>query len=289
MGECGSGALPLEIYVADVVLNTNTNLTNTPGWAGPHERAPAWSPDGTQIAFAASTQSCSGTTTLLSRRPIFRMPAAGGAATRVSDPQPRTFIGTDEITVVTLDTEDDNPDWQPCVPATTSACISIAAPRNTVPPAITGTPRVGSTLTCEPGTWTGSTGLAYRWLRSGTEIPGATAPTYVVRAEDVYHSLTCEVTATGPGGTTAAASGRGERARPSPRCRRPRGARYRSRGPGSRELAASGGLGRRLCARHLAPLDARLRVAPRVLDPPARPRAASASRAPSSAFRAARR
>lgn len=206
VGECGTTAAPYDVYVADVVQNTNTKLTNTSGWAGPHERAPAWSPDGTQIAFAADTYTCTGTTTDYSRRPIYRMPSAGGVPTRVSDPQPRTFLGTDYSTVVSLPTEDDDPDWQPCVPAMTTACISIAAPRNTAPPAITGTPRAGATLTCDPGTWTGSTGLAYRWLRSGTEIPGANAPTYAVRADDVYNSVTCEVTATGPGGTATETS-----------------------------------------------------------------------------------
>ena len=206
VGECGTTAAPWDLYVADVVQNTNTNITNTAGWIGPHESVPAWSPDGAQIAFAANTFTCTGTTTDISRRPIFRIPADGGAATRVSDPQPRTFLGTDYSTVVTLPTEDGNPDWQPCVPATTTACVSIAAPRNTAPPAITGTPRAGATLTCDPGTWTGSTGLAYRWLKAGTEIPGASAPTYVVRADDAYNSVTCEVTATGPGGTTTATS-----------------------------------------------------------------------------------
>lgn len=205
VGECGTTAAPYDVYVADVVLNTNTRLTNTSGWVGPHERAPAWSPDGTQIAFAADTYACTGTTTDYSRRPIYRMPSAGGVPTRVSDPQPRTFLGTDYSTIVTLPTDDNEPDWQPCVPAT-SSCVSIAAPRNTAPPAITGTPRAGATLTCDPGTWTGSTGLAYRWLKSGAEIPGATDPTYAVRAEDAYYELTCEVTATGPGGTTAATS-----------------------------------------------------------------------------------
>ena len=206
VGECGTDAAPWDLYVADVVQNTNTNITNTSGWVGPHERAPAWSPDGTQIAFAADTYTCTGTTTDYSRRPIYRMPAAGGAATRVSDPQPRTFLGTDYVTVVTLATEDDDPDWQPCVPGTTTGCISVSPPRNTAAPTITGTPKPGATLTCEPGTWTGSTGLSYRWLRNGTEIPGVAGPTYAVVADDAYAQLICEVRATGPGGATAVSS-----------------------------------------------------------------------------------
>ena len=206
VGECGTTAAPDDLYVADVVQNTATQRTFTSGWEGPHEHAPAWSPDGAQLAFAADTYTCTGTTTVFDRRPIYRMPSAGGVPTRVSDPQPRTFLGTDEATVVTLATEDDDPDWQPCVPATTTTCVSIAAPRSVSAPAITGAPRVGATLTCDPGAWTGSTALEYRWLRAGTEVPGATASTYVPGAGDAYYQLTCEVTATGPGGSTVAAS-----------------------------------------------------------------------------------
>ena len=206
VGECGTSAAPFDLWVTDVTQNTMTNITNTAGWEGPHERAPAWSPDGLQIAFAADTYTCTGTTTDYSRQPIYRMPSAGGIPTRVTDPQPRTFLGTDDMTIVTLQTADEDPDWQPCVVATTTACVSIAAPRNTAPPAITGTPRPGATLTCEPGTWTGAGDLTYRWLKSGTEVPGATGPTYPLGADDAYYAFTCEVTATGPGGTTTATS-----------------------------------------------------------------------------------
>ena len=40
-------------------------------------------------------------------------------------------------------------------------------PQNSAPPNITGSPAVGATLTCQPGTWTGlpAPTYAYRWLR----------------------------------------------------------------------------------------------------------------------------
>ena len=43
---------------------------------------------------------------------------------------------------------------------------TAAAPSNTTPPAVTGTPKVGQTLTVSNGTWTGSpTGYTYQWQR----------------------------------------------------------------------------------------------------------------------------
>ena len=50
--------------------------------------------------------------------------------------------------------------------------------KNTLPPALSGTPRVGMSLTVSPGTWkqAGVT-VAYQWLADGLAIPGATAST----------------------------------------------------------------------------------------------------------------
>jgi len=43
---------------------------------------------------------------------------------------------------------------------------SAAAPANTTPPALTGTAKVGQTLTVSNGTWSGSpTGYTYQWQR----------------------------------------------------------------------------------------------------------------------------
>ena len=64
-------------------------------------------------------------------------------------------------------------------------------------PTVSGNALLGATLTCAEGTWAGSPApaLTYQWLRDGTDIPSATASTYVVVEADQGHSLSCEVTA----------------------------------------------------------------------------------------------
>ena len=59
--------------------------------------------------------------------------------------------------------------------------IAAAPPVNATPPSVSGTPEDGSTLTVNPGTWTGTppTDYEYQWQRcdaDGTDcvdIPGA--------------------------------------------------------------------------------------------------------------------
>lgn len=69
---------------------------------------------------------------------------------------------------------------------TATAPGTVAAGTLTGPaPAITGSPRVGTTLTAQPGAW-GPSGvrLAYQWLRNGTPIARATSATYVLTSAD---------------------------------------------------------------------------------------------------------
>jgi hypothetical protein len=91
-------------------------------------------------------------------------------------------------------------------PVGSAATVAIfGPPANTTPPAITGTPSVGQTLSCSTGTWTDSpTSYQYAWLRDVEPIPGATAASYLVTASDAGHDLTCEVTATNPAGSRQA-------------------------------------------------------------------------------------
>jgi hypothetical protein len=70
-------------------------------------------------------------------------------------------------------------------------------------PAVSGTAKVGSTLTATAGTWKPAPPtLTYQWFRDGTAIPGATARTYRLVAADAGHPVTVRAIAAKPGYTT---------------------------------------------------------------------------------------
>ena len=83
-----------------------------------------------------------------------------------------------------------------------------AKPANTVAPAITGTARVGFTLTSTTGTWTGRPSPTYarQWKRAGVAIPGATGTTYVPVVGDIGSVITVTVTANSIAGSKATTS-----------------------------------------------------------------------------------
>jgi hypothetical protein len=86
--------------------------------------------------------------------------------------------------------------------------IGSDLPRDIRPPALRGTPVVGSTLTCSPGTWAGTRPIvfSYHWLRNRSPIHSDTAPTKLVRKADRGHSLACRVWAANTSGATSATS-----------------------------------------------------------------------------------
>ncbi len=88
-------------------------------------------------------------------------------------------------------------------PTVTTAPMNISAPQ------VTGTPDVGATLVCNPGTWTNNPNFSYQWQIAGSAggpIAGATAPTYVPALTDIGLSVLCEVRATSSGATVSADS-----------------------------------------------------------------------------------
>jgi hypothetical protein len=67
---------------------------------------------------------------------------------------------------------------------------------NVAPPAISGTPVYKGSLSASPGTWDPAEATyAFRWLRDGTPIAGATAATYHPVLADIGSRLSVEVTA----------------------------------------------------------------------------------------------
>jgi hypothetical protein len=83
-----------------------------------------------------------------------------------------------------------------------------ADPVNTVAPAITGTAKVGQTLTASLGTWTGkpTPALTRQWKAAGVAILGATAATYVPVVGDIGKVITVTVTGTSSAGVKSATS-----------------------------------------------------------------------------------
>jgi subtilisin family serine protease len=75
-----------------------------------------------------------------------------------------------------------------------------AAPMASTPPTVSGTPKVGRTLTADPGVWDpAEVEVAYQWLRDGQPIDGATGGTYKVTSAEVGTTLSVRVTATQSG------------------------------------------------------------------------------------------
>ncbi len=73
-------------------------------------------------------------------------------------------------------------------------------------PTITGTTKVGETLTANPGEWTDGTAFTYQWLRNSTDIDGATSNTYRLDTADAGHQIAVKVTGTKTGYNPASAT-----------------------------------------------------------------------------------
>mgnify|MGYP003704356425 CR=1 FL=1 len=54
-------------------------------------------------------------------------------------------------------------------------------------PKISGTAKVGSTLTAKPGTWTSKTTFSYQWYANGKAISKATKVTYKIPKSLDFH------------------------------------------------------------------------------------------------------
>ena len=128
-----------------------------------------------------------------------------------------TLVGTDAghtVRVrVTATNADGSSSAQSAQTAAIAAATSSAAPKNTSLPTVSGTPKVGQTLTAAPGSWSGNpTSFAYQWQRCDADVAacsnllGATSTTYAVPLADLGYRLRVVVTAKNAKGSTSATS-----------------------------------------------------------------------------------
>lgn len=89
--------------------------------------------------------------------------------------------------------------------STTPAGPAFDPPEVTNPGTISGTLTVGSTLSGTGEAWTTPGGFTVttsrQWLRDGADIPGATAPTYVIANPDMGKTISRRLTASSVWGT----------------------------------------------------------------------------------------
>jgi hypothetical protein len=114
---------------------------------------------------------------------------------------------------VTATNADGSNSVQSAQTAAVAPATSSAAPKNTAPPTISGTPKVGQTMTADPGSWSGNpTSFAYQWQRCDADVAacsnlvGATSKTYLVPLADLGYRLRVVVTVHNAKGTATATS-----------------------------------------------------------------------------------
>ncbi|WEK12542.1 MAG: peptidoglycan DD-metalloendopeptidase family protein [Candidatus Microbacterium phytovorans] len=88
--------------------------------------------------------------------------------------------------------------------AATEAASAASRFTSAPTPTVSGTAKVGLTLTAKPGTWKPKATLKYQWYRGSVAISGATKSTYVLRGADAGKTLKVKVTGSKTGYTSVA-------------------------------------------------------------------------------------
>jgi hypothetical protein len=128
-----------------------------------------------------------------------------------------TLVGADAANTMRVRVTATNVDGansaQSAETAPVAAATSTAAPKNTAPPTISGTAKVGQQLTAAPGSWSGNpTSFAYQWQRCDADVAicsnivGATGRTYSVQTAELGYRLRVMVTARNAKGSATAPS-----------------------------------------------------------------------------------
>jgi hypothetical protein len=90
-------------------------------------------------------------------------------------------------------------DSQGSASASSNSVTINQIPTNTIAPVISGTQRVGQTLSTTNGTWVGTPTITfgYQWKKNGSNIGGATTSTYLLTSGDLGGGTTIQCVVTG--------------------------------------------------------------------------------------------
>jgi len=94
------------------------------------------------------------------------------------------------------------PAYQLSAPASVGSGNLVLAPN----PSLSGSPKVGSSLTVMSGRWDKGVSLTYQWFRNAVLIPDATGSTYLLTADDAGLKVSVSVTGSLPGYLSATRS-----------------------------------------------------------------------------------
>lgn len=204
----GAGA-PVNTIAPRVLVETN----------GDQALAPLAAPPQPGQVLVRGQGSWSGSSPLsLSGVKWYRCALGGGACAQVGSAWKYTVSSEDtgyalELAVTFSDPDGSTVAVAPLTEPAGGTVTPPAAPVNTAPPAISGTPEEGQALTASTGTWSNSpTAYAFQWRRcdatgaSCAAIAGATGQSYAAGAADVGTTLRVAVTASNTGGSATAES-----------------------------------------------------------------------------------
>lgn len=162
----------------------------------------------TGSAIQGQTLSCSTGTWTASPTSFAYQWRRNGVAVSGATASTYLLTNTDAGSVMTCTVTATNAGGSASATSNATGTVIPLAPVNTVVPTISGSPSEASTLSVTSnGTWTNNpASYAYQWLRNGVAIAGATASTYLLVTADVGTDVSCRVTATNAGGSTASVS-----------------------------------------------------------------------------------